>query len=109
MSTLTFPSEQEIEAQEATTTITKWGDLPTGTTYAITETETKVTKYGKSVVAGLETRGGEQYKVWLPKRLGDEVKGLKLPVFVIHKGKRDSSKASCGYYYDYKLYKPGRP
>ena len=109
MSTLVFPSEQEIEAQAATATITKWGDLPTGTTYAIKAIKVIKGKYGPSIVGDLETKTGEQYKVWLPQRLGDEVKGLKLPVFVIHKGKQVSSKASCRYYYDYKLYKPGRP
>ena len=109
MSTLAFPSDQEFEAQEARATITKWGDLPTGTTYAITDTKEIKGKYGKSVLACLETRDGEKYKVWLPQRLGDEVKGLKLPAFVIHKGKQVSNKVSCGYYYDYTLYKPGRP
>ena len=105
MSTLEFPSEQDFDAKVATVATTKWGDLPTGTVYAIKTIEVVKGKYGPSVVGDLETKAGEQYKVWLPQRLGDEVKGLKLPAFVRHEGKQASSKAGCRYYYAYTVYK----
>ena len=85
MSALEFPSDQDFDAVAATA-ITKWGDLPAGTIYAIKAIKVIKGKYGPSVVGDLETKAGEQYKVWLPKRLGDEVKDLKLPAFVRHEG-----------------------
>ena len=104
MSVLEFPSDKDFDAV-VTDVITKWGDLSKGTVYAIKAIKGIKGKYGTSVIGDLETKDGEQYKVWLPKRLGDKVKGLKLLAFVRHEGKQESNKVSCGYYYAYTVYK----
>ena len=104
MSALEFPSEDFGGVAETAAT-TKWGDLPAGTVYAIKAIKVVEGKYDPSVIGDLETKAGEQYKAWLPQRLGNKVKSLKLPAFVRHEGKRESSKVSCGYYYAYTVYK----
>ena len=97
MSALQFPSEQELEAKAATTTI-KWSDLPTWVVYAIKAIKVIKGKYGQSVVSDLETEAGNQYRVWLPQRLGDEVRDRKLPLFVRPEGLQQSKKSSNKYY-----------
>ena len=103
MSALQFPSSEQVEAAEAVIrheTI-KWSELSTETVYGITAVKKVNGKFGPSVVADLETHTGEQYKAWLPQRLADEVKGRKLPVFVKHKGLKQSVKDKSRSYYDY--------
>ena len=101
MSASRFPSEQDFDAKKDTLVI-KCSELPLGV-YAIRDVTEKKGKYGQTFIGALETEAGDQYKVWLPQRLGNEVKGRELPVFVRYEGERNSSKASCGYYYAYTL------
>ena len=86
MSALQFPSDQDFDIVAATAATIKWGDLPTGTVYAIKAIKVTKDKYGVSFVGDLETQDGDQSKVWLPQRLGDDLKGCELPVFVMSKG-----------------------
>ena len=84
MSTLKFPSGQEFDAAAATRKepITKWADLPIGNIYVIVDTKLKDTKHGGAVVGKLETEAGDSCRVWLPPRLGNELRGYELPVYV---------------------------
>ena len=99
MTTLKFPSDQEIEAQAATDNaeIKKWADLPQGL-YGVTQVKKVEGKFGTSFIGDLETRDNDHYKAWLTQRLSNEVKDLKLPVFVRHEGLKQSKKSSNKYY-----------
>ena len=100
MSAIQFPSSEQVEAAEAVIepeTI-KWSELTIGTVYTVTKIKTVNGKFGPSAVADLETQDGTQYRAWLPKRLADDIQGHKLPVFVNHKGLKQSGSRS---YYDY--------
>ena len=94
MSTIQFPTSEQVEAAEAVKELEtiKWSELTTGTLYAITKIKSVKGKFGSSAVADLKTQDGEQYKAWLPKRLADDIHRRKLPVFVLHKG---GSEAIC--------------
>ena len=98
MNALEFPSDQELNAKEKNTRAIKWSELPLGVVYAIKATKVIEGKYGQSFIGDLESRGCERYKVWLPRRLGDEVKDIKLPVFVRSEGLMQSKKSSYKYY-----------
>ena len=92
MSTLKFPSGHEFDtvATARNKPISKWADLPSGNIYAIVDTETKVTKHGDAVVGRLETETGDGCRVWLLPRLGDELMGHELPVYVRVDGLRET-------------------
>ena len=64
----------------------KWTYPAVDTVYAIKAIKVTKDKYGVSFVGDLETQDGDQPKVWLPQRLGDDLKGCELPVFVMSKG-----------------------
>ncbi len=103
MSAIRFPSSEQVQAAEAATgpeTI-NWSELTTDTVYAIIAVKEVEGKYGTSLVGDLETQAGKQYKAWLPQRLGDDIKGRELPVFVKHKGLKKSMKHKSRSYYDY--------
>ena len=105
MSALQFPSSEKVEAADAATETKaiKWSELSTETVYAITAVKTVKGKYGPSLVGDLEVQDGEQYKAWLPKRLATDIQGRKLPVFVKHKGMKQSVKDNSRSYYDYTM------
>ena len=48
-----------------------------------------------------ETEQGEQYKAWVPQRLAGDLQGRELPVFVLHKGLRQSESNKSRQFYDY--------
>ena len=96
MSALAFPSEQDFETKKSTRAI-KWSELPLGI-YSIESVTEKSGKFGASFIAELETQAGDKYKVWLPQRLGNDLHGFKLPVFVKHEGLMQSEKGSYKYY-----------
>ena len=103
MSALQFLSSEQVEAAEAATgpeTI-KWSELTTEVVYAITAVKKVKGKFGPSVVADLQTEAGDKDKAWLPQRLAADIQGRKLPVFVKHKGLRQSVKDKSRSYYDY--------
>ena len=103
MSAIQFPSSEQVEAAEAAIRleIIKWSELTTGTVYVITAVKKVKGKFGPSLVGDLKTQDGTQYKAWLPKRLADDIQGHKLPVFVLHKGMKQSVKDNSRSYYDY--------
>ena len=103
MSTLSFPSSGKVQAAVAAaeTKTMRWSELPTGTVYGITHTKQVQGKFGKSVVGDLETQDGERYKAWLPQRLASDVSDHKLPVFVLHKGLKQSERDKSRQFYDY--------
>ena len=98
MSALEFPSDQELNAKEKSTRAIKWSELPLGIVYAIKTTKVIEGKYGQSFLGDLETQDGDQYCVWLPGRLGDELRDRELPVFVRPEGLMQSKKSSYKYY-----------
>lgn len=106
MSAIQFPSSKDFDAKATTGTAAletkKWSDLSIGI-YAITELKSVKGKYGESFIGDLETQGGDQYKAWLPQRLGAELQGIKLPVFVRHEGLQQSKKNKSRQYYAYTL------
>ena len=105
MVALQFPSSTQVQqTQTATDTKTmKWGELAVDVVYAITCIKQVQSKFGPSLIGELETQDGDQSKVWLPQRLGDDVKGRELPVFVHHRGLKQSEKNKSRQYYDYTL------
>ena len=82
---------QAAEAATETKTM-RWSELPTGTVYAVTHIKQVQGRFGKSFVGDLETQDGTQYKAWVPQRLADDLQGRELPVFVLHKGLKQSVK-----------------
>ena len=103
MSALQFPSSEKVQAAEAATETKtmRWSDLPTETVYAITHLKQVQGRFGKSFVGDLETEQGEQYKAWVPQRLAGDLQGRELPVFVLHKGLRQSESNKSRQFYDY--------
>ena len=103
MSTLSFPSSGKVQAAVAATETKtmRWSDLPTETVYAITHLKQVQGRFGKSFVGDLETEQGEQYKAWLPQRLAADLKAYELPVFVLHKGLKQSERDKSRQFYDY--------
>ena len=103
MGTLKFPSSEQVEAAEAATETKpmRWSELPTRTVYGITHTKQVQGKYGKSVVGDVEAQDGTLYKAWLPQKLTADLKAHKLPVFVLHKGLKQSESDKSRSYYDY--------
>ena len=105
MSAIQFPSSEQVEAAEAAEAairpeIIKWSELTIGTVYAVTKIKKDKGRFG-SLVGDLKTQDGTQYKTWLPKRLADDIQDRELPVFVKHKGLKQSVKDKSRSYYDY--------
>ena len=105
MSTLSFPSSGKVQAAVAATETKtmRWSELAVDTVYGITHTNQVQGKFGKSVVGDLETQDGERYKAWLPQRLAADLKAYKLPVFVLHKGLKQSERDKSRQFYDYTM------
>ena len=94
MGTLAFLSSEKVQAALAApdTRTMKWSELAVCTVYAITVVKKVKGKFGVSFVGDLETQDGTQYKAWVPQRLADDLQGRELPVFVLHKGLKQSVK-----------------
>ena len=63
-----FPTPEEFPQQKVLEDVIKWRDLPLGV-YKINSGKSVDTKFGESVLMGLEDKQGKYFSVWAPSNL----------------------------------------
>ena len=94
-----WPTEESFERKE----ILKWRDI-SDAIYKIKKVKYRKGKYGDSAILTLETRNGDEFCVWAPKRLSEDLMEDDYYQFVYKIGLKTS--ADGNEYFDYELMQP---
>jgi len=92
-----WPTEESFQSKE----ILKWRDIP-DTVYKIKNVSHRRGKFGDSVILTLETKNGDVYRVWAPKRLAEDLLEDNSSQFVYKRGLK-RSETTGNEYFDYDL------
>ena len=91
-----WPTEESFERKE----IFKWRDI-SDAIYKIKKVKYRKGKYGDSAILNLETKNGDEFCVWAPKRLSEDLMEDVYYQFVYKIGLKTS--ADGNEYFDYEL------
>ena len=91
-----WPTEESFERKE----IFKWRDI-SDTIFKITKVKPRKSKFGNSSILTLETKNGDDFCVWAPKRLAEDLLEDDYDQFVYKIGLKTS--ADGNKYFDYEL------
>ena len=92
-----WPTEESFERKE----ILKWWDIISNAVYKIQKVKYRRGKYGDSAILTLETKNGDEFCVWAPKRLTEDLMEDVYYQFVYKIGLKTS--ADGNEYFDYEL------
>ena len=92
-----WPTEESFQSKE----ILKWRDIA-DTVYKIKNVSHRRGKFGDSVILTLETKNGDVYRVWAPKRLAEDLLEDNSSQFVYKRGLK-RSETTGNEYFDYDL------
>ena len=91
-----WPTEESFKRKE----ILKWRDI-SGAIFKIQKVKYRKGKYGDSAILTLETKNGDKFYVWAPKRLTEDLMEDNSYQFVYKIGLKTS--ADGNEYFDYEL------
>ena len=98
---MAISTDQHAISQDwPTEEIFKWRDIPDAI-YKIQKVKYRKSKYGDSAILTLETKNGDEFCVWAPKRLTEDLMEDDNYQFVYKKGLKTS--ADGNEYFDYEL------
>ena len=91
-----WPTEESFQRKE----ILKWRDISYAV-YKIENVAYRRGKFGNSAILNLETKNGDDFRVWVPKRLAEDLLEDDSSQFVYKIGLKTS--ANSNEYFDYEL------
>ena len=91
-----WPTEESFQRKE----ILKWRDI-SDAVYKIKKVSHRRGKFGNSAILTLETKNGDDFRVWAPKRLAEDLLEDDSSQFVYKIGLKKSSNSN--EYFDYEL------
>ena len=92
-----WPTEESFQRKE----ILKWRDI-SDAVYKIKNVSHRRGKFGNSAILTLETKNGDDFRVWAPKRLAEDLLEDNSSQFVFKRGLK-RSESSGNEYFDFDL------